>query len=96
MISILTRSREAQSTTDDGIKLNQKSVRSGHRGIVTKKLETVLGITPPDTHTLEQLRAALEEKRNLFTNLDKRIVSLLNDETEIIAEIEGAEGVRMF
>ena len=76
---------------------HQKSVRSGHRGIVTKKvaeLETVLGITPPDTHALEQLRAALEEKRDLLTDLDKRIVSLLNDETEIIAEIEGAEGVK--
>ena len=76
---------------------HQKSVRSGHRGIVTKmiaELEGALGVTPPDLDTLEWLKTALEEKRALLKDLDERILALLAYEAEIVAEIEGAEGVR--
>ena len=44
--------------------------------------------------TLEQLKTALEEKRALLKDLDERILALLEDEAEIVAEIEGAEGVK--
>ena len=76
---------------------HQKSVRSGHRGIVTKKiaeLEGALGDTPPHMDTLEQFKTAPEEKRALLKDLDERILALLEDEAEIVAEIEGAEGVK--
>ena len=76
---------------------HQKSVRSGHRGIVTKKiaeLEGALGDTPPDMDALEQLKTALEEKRALLKDLDERNLALLEDEAEIVAEVEGAEGVQ--
>ena len=76
---------------------HQKSVRSGHRGIVTKKiaeLKGALGVTLPEMGTSEQLKTALEEKRALLKDLDERILALLAYEAEKVAEIEGAEGVR--
>ena len=55
------------------------------------ELEGALGVTPPDMDTLEQLKTA---KRALLKDLDKHILALLAYEAEIVAEIEGAEGVR--
>uniref|UniRef100_A0A1X7UUW7 Uncharacterized protein n=1 Tax=Amphimedon queenslandica TaxID=400682 RepID=A0A1X7UUW7_AMPQE len=73
---------------------HKKSVRSGHRGTVTRKvteLETALGATPID---LEQLRAALAEKVAVLKDLDESILALLEAEAEIETDIEGAEDVR--
>ncbi|XP_011410528.1 PREDICTED: uncharacterized protein LOC100633078 [Amphimedon queenslandica] len=76
---------------------HKKSVRSGHRGTVTRKvteLETALGATPLDRDSLEQLRAALAEKVAVLKDLDESILALLEDEAEIETDIEGAEVIR--
>jgi hypothetical protein len=76
---------------------HHKSVRAGHKGIVTKKvadLEIALQATPLDRDVLENLKSSFEEKVTVLSDLDGRIIDLLVDQAEIIAEIEGAEGVK--
>ena len=46
-----------------------KSVRAGHKGVVTKKisdLEDALNATPVDPDTLKQMRVVLQEKFELL------------------------------
>uniref|UniRef100_A0A1X7VEB7 Uncharacterized protein n=1 Tax=Amphimedon queenslandica TaxID=400682 RepID=A0A1X7VEB7_AMPQE len=76
---------------------HKKSVRSGHRGTATRKvteLETALGASPLDRHSLEQLRVALAENVAVLKDLDEGILALLEDKAETETDIEGAEVVR--
>ena len=71
-----------------------KSVRAGHKGVVTKKisdLEDALNATPVDPDTLKQMRIVLQEKFELLKKLSEDIVALLTEEVEIVAEAEAAE-----
>ena len=71
-----------------------KSVRAGHKGVVTKKisdLEDALNATPVDPDTLKQMRVVLQEKFELLKKLSEDIVALLTEEVEIVAEVEAAE-----
>ena len=71
-----------------------RSVRAGHKGVVTKKLtelEEALRATPLDKDLLEKLRTTLQEKLDLLKKLSNDIVELLVNEAEIIAEIESSE-----
>ena len=71
-----------------------KSVRAGHKGVVTKKisdLEDALNVTPVDPDTLKQMRVVLQEKFELLKKLSEDIVALLTEEVEIVAEVEAAE-----
>ena len=71
-----------------------KSVRAGHKGVVTKKigdLEDALKATPVDPDTLKQMRVVFQEKFELLKKLSEDIVALLTEEVEIVAEVEAAE-----
>ena len=73
-----------------------KSVRAGHKGVVTKKLsdlEDALHATPLDKDQLEQLKDTLQEKLDKLRNLSEDILAQLQDEAEIAAEIEGSDAL---
>ena len=68
-----------------------KSVRAGHKGVLTKKLtevEDALKATPLDKDVLEQYKVSLEDKSKVLKDLSDQVVSKLQDGTEIAAEIE--------
>ena len=73
-----------------------RSVRAGHKGVVTKRLtdlEAILQATPLDKDQLEQFRIVLQEKFELLRKLSDDIVAELHDEGEIATEIEGSEAL---
>ena len=73
-----------------------RSVRAGHKGVVTKRLtdlEVILQATSLDKDQLEQFRIVLQEKFELLRKLSDDIVAELHNEGEIATEIEGSEAL---
>ena len=71
-----------------------KSVRAGHKGVLTRKLnelDDALAASPINSDTLEQLKVVFEEKFDKLRKTNDEIVALLNDETEIVTEIEAGD-----
>ena len=70
-----------------------KSVRGGHKGVLTKMLLTevqdALKATPLDKDALEQYKVSLQEKSKILKDLSNQVVCKLQDGTEIATEIEG-------
>ena len=71
-----------------------KSVRAGHKGVVTKKLielQDALNATPLDNDQLEHLRMTFHEKCDIIKQLNNDIVALLTVEADIIAEVAAGD-----
>ena len=69
-----------------------KSIRGGHKGVLTKTLTEVqdaLKATPLDKDALEQYKVSLQEKSKILKDLSNQVVCKLQDGTEIATEIEG-------
>uniref|UniRef100_A0A1X7VBP1 Uncharacterized protein n=1 Tax=Amphimedon queenslandica TaxID=400682 RepID=A0A1X7VBP1_AMPQE len=71
-----------------------KSVRAGHKGVLTRKLnefDDALVASPINSDALEQLKVVFEEKFDKLRKTNDEIVALLTDETEIVTKIEAGD-----
>uniref|UniRef100_A0A1X7V3F5 Uncharacterized protein n=1 Tax=Amphimedon queenslandica TaxID=400682 RepID=A0A1X7V3F5_AMPQE len=62
-----------------------KSVREGHKGVLTRKLNEfhdALAASPINSDALEQLKVVFEEKFDKLRKTNDEIVSLLTDERD--------------
>ena len=75
-------------------------VRKGQRSVTDKRLleaDTLLtgmvDVGEPEKVKLAQLKLALEEKLGILRRLDEEILALIEDETDVLANIEEADAL---
>ena len=74
--------------------VKKKSIRAGHRGVVTRrvaKAERLLGGDSPDPEQVSRLITILEKKLLILWKLDGEILELMEREEDIATEIEEAD-----
>ena len=74
--------------------VKKKSIRAGHRGVVTRRVaeaDRLLGGDSPESEQVSRLITILEEKLLILWKLDGEILELMEREEDIATEIEEAD-----
>ena len=70
----------------------KKCVRAGHKASATRNISRALLVEDiPDIPTLTQIKMSLQEKLNTLTQLNIKIMNLLDDEAAVVKDIEQSD-----